>query len=738
MRAFASIAAVLLASACSEPPPYDLRRESLVPEQAGSAGRPVREDLVAGDVARPGIVLPDAQRRAVAKLENLTSGQLVVHVARGETAPPGGGARVSLRDAGWRSQVGVGFEAGCRLQWGAAGTTTNPSWQTCLLDLPPNLRSALVVVERDPGTRGDLLISDVHVRGTLSSSRPSVFVLMLDAARFDGLRPFADSAPFGDQLVGVARDALLLREVRSSSSWTRPAVSTLFTGLRADRHGVHDRGDKLADGFVTLPELLRDNGYATWAWSANANVLPLWGLAQGFDAFVDQGSRTWASAKTDGAEMVDRLRGALTVRGPEPGFYYLHLMDPHGPYLPSSEQKRAAGEAAAAMAEGPPALTVQNRPADKDAFLSYLGELLDTDEHIGAFAQLLHDEDLYEQSLVLIVADHGEEFLDHEGHDHGRTLYEEVLRVPALLKLPGNRWGGRVFESPLSLEDLTPTVLDAIGLAVPSGLDGRIAPLAGDRDFPVRPHVATLHLDGRRQRAIVEPPWKLIHDEVRGSLELYDLASDPHERRNVADARPEIRQRLDASLRAALHRSQQGWHVLVCGTMTETSLDLSVRAPRTTPTFLGFEAREVVAEGGAGGDEVLRLRPVLTPIRLPRETLIRATDLVLPRRPEVLLVPAPESADQPSMLEISSGGVAFAYRLGQAGPLERSKKILLRAARPDVRVDPAALVECDEPPSTARTDPFLRIWFIAPAESLPDEELDPALRERLRALGYLD
>lgn len=731
----------LLASGCAEPPGYDLRRASFIAgDDERAAVRPV-EILVAGGVSRPGLRLAEDEERAVARLDRLTAGRLMVNLAPDAKAPDGGSARVSLRETGWRARVGLGLEAACHLQWGAPGTPTETPWQTCLLDLPRPLASAIVVVERGADATGDLLVADLRLEGNVRSTRPPVFVLVVDAARFDKLRPFAADVPFGDHFEALARDSVVLDELRSATSWTRPSVATLFTGLRADRHRVHERSDKLAEGLVTVPELLRGAGYATWGWSANPNVLPVWGFGQGFDALVDQGGLAWARSKTDGAEMLGRLRAALASRGPEAGLYFLHLMDPHGPYLPSEEQQRIVDALPDAISLFPRPLAALGRPQEWAAFRNYLGELLDTDDHIGAFVKMLRDEGLYDESLVMVVADHGEEFLDHGGRDHGRTLYEEVLRVPCLIKLPGNRNGGRIFEAPVSFEDLAPTLLDALGVEVPAGLDGRVIPLATDDGFPARPHVATLHLDGRRQRTIVDPPWKLIHYDGTGATELFHLEDDPRERRNLAGSEPEVQARLETGLRAVLERSEQGWHVLVCGTMEATRLDLSLRAPGVRASFYGFDAGEAVAvehEDPRAAPEAWRLRPVLTPIRIPRETLVRASDLILARQPQAVLMP--QAAAVESILEVaSSGGEPLRYRLGSSDALAQTREIRLRSMQEEVLADPTARMECSEAGASPvdGAEPFVRIWFVPPVESLTDEEIDPELRERLRTLGYL-
>jgi arylsulfatase A-like enzyme len=716
--------------ACTEPAAYDLRRVSFAPVGTASSV------LVAGDVSRMGVRLPAAQARAAVQLSGLTAGRIVLHLAPAGPAAYGGAVRVSLREVGWRGLLGLGVESDCELRWGSPGTATDVPWSSCVLELPRSVAEARVEIARRDGAAGELLVSDLRVEGRARSALPPVFVLVLDAARFDQLRPFRADAAFGEHLQALAADSVVLRELRSSSSWTRPAVASLFTGLRADRHRVHGRGDRLADDFVTLAEILRERGWATAAWSANPNVLPLWGFGQGFDAFVDQGSRAWIRIKTDGAELVDRLRAALAARGPESGFYYLHMMDPHAPYLPSAEQRGVVDELPGVTDLFPRPLAIVDVPRDWKAFRDYLGELLDVDQHVGAFVDLLRDEGLYDEALIVVVADHGEEFLDHGGRDHGRTLYEEVLHVPGLIKLPGNRYGGRVFEAPVSFEDLAPTMLDVLGLPIPEGIDGRALAL-GDAQAPApRPHVATLRLDGRVQRSIVDPPWKLVQFEGIGMTLLFDLAEDPRERRNLAGVEPEIAERLDALLTGLLQRDQQGWHVLVCGTLEESRAHLLLRAPGAEVAFRGFEPDEVQPGNTTAGSWLLQ--PLLRPTTLSREALVRAEDAAVADHAEVVIV-AHENGDEPVFELEAADGSAIVYLLGAGDTPASARHVEVTAKQADVSITAAARIDCDSQHlSAVPARAFVRIWYVAPAESIDDEELDPVLRERMRALGYLD
>jgi arylsulfatase A-like enzyme len=719
-------------AACEQPVPYQLRRVPLDDRHA--------EILETAGVTRPGLRLEAGEDSVATELAALTAGRITIFVAPSGDAAYGGQVDVDLRETGWRAWTGTALQQRCSVRWGEPGTPESAPWQRCTFELPRGVERALLRLTRSSPADGELLVSDVRVEGRAARQVPDVFVLLLDAARFDGLRPFREDAGVGNNLSALARDSVLLRNLRSSSSWTRPAIATLFTGLRADRHRVLDRSDVLSGDASTLAEMLRDRGYSTAAWSTNPNVLPVWGLARGFDTFVDQGSHSWGSGKTDGAAVVSRMRAALADRGPEPVFYYAHLMDPHAPYQPSEEQRETVAALPGIQSWFPRPLAILAAPNDWKAFVDYTGELLDTDNHVGTFVQTLKDAGLYDDALLLVLADHGEEFIDHGGRDHGRTLYEEVLRIPAMIKLPGNRFAGTAVEESTSLVDVLPTLLAGLGLELPPGLDGAAIPLDGrEDDAPTPPAVASLQLDGRRQSAIFDPPWKLIRNDLLGGRELYNLDDDPRERKNLVLWHPETAAKLQGALDLILSHGQEGWHLLLCGTLEESGLDLMVQPSSGTVTPFGFEDGEATTSPDQPG--VWRLRPQLSPVTVERPAFGKLAKVVVAEQNELLIVP--DGSAPASKLGIrTEPGSSFDYRTGVSGPLRTATRLVLDSRSDDVVHARSTRIECtttEAGGAAAKTParPFLRVWYVPPVAKVATEKLDPMMRERLRALGYL-
>ncbi|MFN2427089.1 MAG: hypothetical protein ABR587_11660, partial [Candidatus Binatia bacterium] len=215
------------------------------------------------------------------------------------------------------------------------------------------------------------------------------------------------------------------------------------------------------------------------------------------------------------------------------------------------------------------------------------------------------------------------------------------------------------------------------------------------------------------------------------------LAADPLERQNLIRSEGERAARMGAALDVVLRRSEQGWHVLICGNAESTTVDLVLEASAGDVSLSGFESGEVSKPDEPG--RAWQLRPELAPRLLPRVAFGRIVDVEVPDHAEVIVSPPP-AGSQPSLLRLSSSaGSEFSYRLGANGVPGSGRQIELNASQPDVRVDSASRVDCDSgQDSRTAPAPFLRILYVPPPESVDDEQLDPALRERLRALGYLD
>jgi arylsulfatase A-like enzyme len=367
--------------------------------------------------------------------------------------------------------------------------------------------------------------------GVRSPKPPArVVVAVIDTLRADHLPAYGyprDTAPF---LSRLAREGVVFEHAYSPSSWTAPATASLFTSLYPVQHGVllglrttrklqardtRVRLRTLPEPLEVLPEAMKRAGYATFGLTANVNVSEQMGFAQGFDRFRNLPT-------DDTAEVLHARLMAWRERlaAPPRAFLYLHYLDPHSPYR-----------------ERGPWFDESSTGVER-VLSAYDSEIRNVDEHLRqAYEALAWDRD----TLLVVTADHGEEFWEHGSVEHGRTVFGEVLNVPLLVRFPGGRWGGRRVSAPVSLVDVLPTLRECVGLPPEAREEGRsLMPLVrGERAAAERTLYAHLHrpdpVSGRlfEWRAVLRAGRKLVLGGEDGPA-LFDLLSDPLDTRSLA------------------------------------------------------------------------------------------------------------------------------------------------------------------------------------------------------------
>ena len=350
-----------------------------------------------------------------------------------------------------------------------------------------------------------------------------VVIVVIDAVRADHVSALGyerETTPFLDAL---AEQSLVFTDVCSPSSSTRVTMPSLLTGTWPARIPWKAGTTDLAEEAVTLPEQLRDAGYRTVGRVNRWVAGQLGGIAQGFDEYgpVLSLDEQRAMHADSAAILVHRLLPALAADDPDtPRFLYVYLEDPHAPYSVRHAPERSFGDA----------------PIDRyDAALAY------ADRQLGVLLDDLRLSGRWERTVVVVTSDHGEEFEEHGGRRHARTLFEEVVRVPLVVRVPG--LAPQRVDAPVSLVDVVPTVLELVGLPVDAAaVDGRslLLPALAGSPSPDRSRLMELRGQPRvhHQRAVVEGSWKLVRDLAAGTDALYDLATDPGETADRAAAEP--------------------------------------------------------------------------------------------------------------------------------------------------------------------------------------------------------
>jgi arylsulfatase A-like enzyme len=377
---------------------------------------------------------------------------------------------------------------------------------------------------------------------TALPARPNIVVFLTDALRADVLGAYGHSRPTSPRFDAFAREAVVFEDAVSQSSWTRPAVASLLTGMGPDAHGAGDLDQGLPQELTTLAEALKAGGYRTAAFVSNHVVGKRFGFDQGFDLWNSRDDRSALFGRSADEVVGAALRWAVSAQ--EPFFIYIHTLEPHGPYNPGDEHW-APFRAADYRGEQNPTVLAQRRaltPGELGHLRSaYEGEVHQNDAAFGRFLDGLRTARRLDTSLLLFTADHGEEFRDHGGGGHGHSLYQEVVRVPLAVRFPGGQRGGWRETAPVQHVDLTPTLLALAGLRPLEGLQGRdlSALWLGRGTAGPEPLLFNrLSFDGADALSVRSGRMKLLlsrnaDDPGRPRLELYDLARDPAERTNL-------------------------------------------------------------------------------------------------------------------------------------------------------------------------------------------------------------
>lgn len=419
--------------------------------------------------------------------------------------------------------------------------------------------------------------------------RPNVVLIVLDTVRADRISCGADGRGLTPNLDALCKRSIVFTNVSSTSSWTLPAHASLFTGLYPLQHGATQEHTRLEAGAATLAELLGAAGYRSFGVSANPVVSLKSGLGRGFDEFVETWRKRRSSAFPDAAEhpnhrAVAGLLGGLPAN--QPFFLFVNYIEAHGPNDPPEPYRaraladgtdlglleRARTRAARGHYLAPTAISPAEFSVIGDL---YDGEVAYLDELVGGLLDSLEANGHLANSVVIVTSDHGENLGDHGHFRHVFSLYGSTVRVPLLIRLPGDRSSGEVREDPVGLIDVFASVLALTGTPAPAGTSGRDllgparvgrAPRIAEYYYPLQalglfprdasdavPPQLAPHL--RRLRSIELDGLRYIWSSD-GRHELYDVAADPTETRDLsgdsrfAEAEARLRERLDAFVTA--------------------------------------------------------------------------------------------------------------------------------------------------------------------------------------------
>ena len=397
------------------------------------------------------------------------------------------------------------------------------------------------------------------------ASPAHLLLITIDTLRADHLGCYGYAPPTSPAIDALARDGVLFESAMAQRGGTWPSLTSILTAKYPHTHGVRRNGDRLAPAHRSLAELLRERGYTTAAFLTNMRTAP----NRGFE-HVPQ----LPKGDVDGAA-VEALVEWLARRREAPFFAWLHLVGPHDPYVPSRRQQqrfdtgyRGELHAGRAVLQKIHRERIELTEAELAHLVAlYDGDIARVDERVSEVLAALDALELAPATLVVLTADHGEELYQHHRYFlHSLSIYESVLHVPLILRLPGVLPRGERVSGPVETVDLAPTVLELLGVPRPPDYQGDSL-LPRIRGEPPAGEAAAFSELGPDIHSIRTERWRYIWNRRAGaapapgaerlggsdfpiaSEELYDLRSDPLEQANAVDRHPDVaaqlRQRLE-------------------------------------------------------------------------------------------------------------------------------------------------------------------------------------------------
>ena len=355
-------------------------------------------------------------------------------------------------------------------------------------------------------------------------------LVSIDTLRADRLPTYGYTGVSTPAIDRLRKDGVLFENAYTHSPLTLPSHASLLSGLLPPEHGVRNNiGYRFDPRHQTLASALRARGYATGAAVSAFVLRRASGLDAGFDFYDEvvtaRGAKAVGDVQRAGHETVARALEWLRGASGRPFFLFVHLYEPHTPWTPPEAQRALYGA-------------------------TYEGEIAAADAAVGRLLDGVRELGRYDDALVVLVSDHGEGLLDHGEQEHGILLYREALHVPLLVKLPGSARAGTHEAAPAGLRDVLPTIAALLGVSVPEAARGRDlfvpdgAPTAAVYSETYYPRI---HLGWSELRSLVDARYHLI-DGPRP--ELFDVARDPGEARDILSEKPQVAGAMRAALAA--------------------------------------------------------------------------------------------------------------------------------------------------------------------------------------------
>jgi arylsulfatase A-like enzyme len=379
-------------------------------------------------------------------------------------------------------------------------------------------------------------------------SAPNVVLIIVDSLRADHLGCYGHDRDTSPNIDALAKQGVRFTRAFSQAPWTTPSIGSLLTSQYPTTLGIKGERSGISEDLLLLPEVLNAGGYATGGVISHSFCSSKWGFGQGIEDLDESNIKGHTGVTSN--DIADRAIEYLASKWDKerPFFLMVHFFDPHFAWIEHEglsfggnvgyEGKIKSGTLFSVVIE----LKANGELTDADIQESlrlYDSEIAYTDRAIGRIFDHLRERKLYDDSMIVFTADHGDEFLDHGAMGHSRKLYNEVVRVPLIIKFPGGRHGE--IDRPVPLLDIYPTILEVAGLEVKHPIEGVSITNQSERPFFIETS------RGAERRALISGNFKFIRNNT-AKPELYDLRQDPLEEHDLAAERLPLREAMQREL----------------------------------------------------------------------------------------------------------------------------------------------------------------------------------------------
>ena len=571
----------------------------------------------------------------------------------------------------------------------------------------------------------------------------NVIIIGVDTLRPDHLMCYGYNRDTGPAIDRLAAEGVLFENVISQSPWTSPSFASVFTSLYPTQTGLVSVGTTMRTTFPTLGSVLKENGYATGAIINAAVLKPEFGTARGFDYYytTPRKGRLADGTTRDALAWIDSVPG-------EPFFLFAHYYDPHEPYAPpppydnffEEDYSGPIGNTFVLHDHFPDVKGMNFGPLGvlSDADWNHIrtlydGEIRFTDEAIGGLLEGLRERGMAENTLVVLLSDHGEEFFEHEGFGHGHELYGEVIRVPLILYLPDVLPRNVRVKRQVRLIDVMPTVLEVLGIENGEHMEGESllallgggpggAP-AGGRMFDSGAAYTEGMLRGPDKKSVTASPWKITYNVETMEEMLFNIDRDPGERENLAATEAAPRAAMEDILFNAMFDISDTWYIEMNGGGEPHRFDIGLSSERQPGI-----GRVYLYKALDAGGRVHDIENLVTPGRQVHN--LRIEDLKVTDRLTLAVKAGPDNMPVHFDLKIDGSPAAGKTYLGPSLANLGHMPFTQRANKPKLKSRGV--------PEERPSPPYFLIWLTeSKYRGETAIEINDETKKELRAIGYI-